>query len=168
MHTTKYSFRDDYSEGAHPKIMEALSQTNLSQQSGYGQDEYSKEAGKEIRKLIEVDDASVYFTPGGTGANLLSIASHLRPHEAVIAAEPAHIVSKEGGAIEATGHQVITQPGVEGKLTAEMIQSAFDRSSEFQPKPRMVFISNATELGTLAAICKKLKLLLLLDGCKGF
>jgi len=119
----------------------------------------------------------IYDTPGGTGANLLSIASHLRPHEAIIAAESGHIVGKEGGAIEATGHKIITEPGVDGKLTPEMIQSAFDRSSEFdyQPKPKMVFIPNATEIGTVynrselaavAAICKKLKLFLLLDGAR--
>ena len=113
----------------------------------------------------------------GTGANLLSIASHLRPHEAIIAAEPGHIVGKEGGAIEVTGHKILTEPGVNGKLTPEMIQSAFDRGSKFdwQPKPKMVFISNTTEMGTLynmselkvvAAVCKKLKLLLFLDGAR--
>ena len=175
--TAKYSFHDDYSEGAHPKIIEALARTNFSQQSGYGEDEYSEDARKLIRNLIGADEASVYFTPGGTGANLLSVASHLRPHEAVIAAEPGHIVGKEGGAIEATGHKIITEPGVDGKLTPEMIQSAFDRSSEFewQPKPKMVFISNATEIGTVynlqelkavAAICQKLKLFLFLDGAR--
>ncbi|KAF2118075.1 putative threonine aldolase [Lophiotrema nucula] len=173
----RYSFHDDYSEGAHPSIIEALAHTNLSQQSGYGDDEYSEDARKSIRNLIGTDEANIYFTPGGTGANLLSIASHLRPHEAIIAAEPAHIVGKEGGAIEATGHKIITEPGIDGKLTPEMIQSAFDRSSEFayQPKAKMVFISNATEIGTVynrnelaavAGICKKLKLLLLLDGAR--
>lgn len=173
----KYSFHDDYSEGAHPRILEALARSNLTQQSGYGDDEYSEDARKAIRHLIGADEAHIYFTPGGTGANLLSIASHLRPHEAIIAAEPGHIVGKEGGAIEATGHKILTEPGVNGKLTPEMIQSAFDRSSEFdwQPKPKMVFISNTTEIGTLyniselkavAAICKKLKLLLFLDGAR--
>ena len=107
----------------------------------------------------------------------MPITNYLRPHEAVIAAESKHIVKKEGGAIEATGHKILTEPGVDGKLTPEMIQSAFDRSSEFdhQPKPMMVFISNATEIGTVynkselaavAAICKRLKLLLLLDGAR--
>ena len=173
----KHNFRDDYSEGAHPRIIETLARTSLSQQSGYGDDEYSEHAKKAIRKLIGDEEAKIFFTPDGTGANLLPIASHLRPHEAIIAAESGHIVGKEGGAIEATGHKIITEPGVDGKLTPEMIQSAFDRSSEFayQPKPKMVFISNATEIGTvynrseLAAvttICKKLKLLLLLDGAR--
>ncbi len=177
--TIKYSFHDDYSEGAHPKIIEAIARTNLSQQSGYGDDEYSENARKAIRNLIGANnnEASIYFTPGGTGANLISIASHLRPHEAVIAAESGHIVGKEGGAVEATGHKLITEPGVDGKLTPEMIQAAVERSSEFafQPKPKMVFVSNATEIGTVytkselvavSEICQKLKLLLFLDGAR--
>jgi threonine aldolase len=173
----KYSFHDDYSEGAHPKIIEALARTNMSQQSGYGDDEFCNDARKAIRSLIGADDATIYFTAGGTGANLLAIASHLRPHEAIIAAEPGHIVGKEGGCVEATGHKILVEPGVDAKLTPEQIQSAFDRSSLFayQPKPRMVFISNATEVGTVytksefeavAAICKKLSLLLLMDGAR--
>ncbi|KAI4101810.1 MAG: hypothetical protein LQ339_004856 [Xanthoria mediterranea] len=173
----KYSFHDDYSEGAHPAIIETLARTNLSQQSGYGSDEYSEDARNAIRNLIGADEAVIYFTLGGTGANLLSIASHLRPHEAVIATEAGHIVGKEGGAIESTGHKIITESGGDGKLTPEMIQSAFRRSSAFdyQPKAKMVFISNATEIGTLynrselaavAAICKELDLLLLLDGAR--
>ncbi|KAK4196078.1 beta-eliminating lyase [Triangularia verruculosa] len=174
---SKYSFHDDYSEGAHPAVLEALSRANHSQQNGYGNDEHCKEARKAIHKLIGSDTAHIYFVPSGTSANLLSIASHLRPHEAVIAAEPAHIVGKEGGAIEATGHKILISPGINGKLTPEHIQSAFGRNTQFayQPKPKMVFIANATELGTvytaqelepIAAICKHLGLLLLMDGAR--
>ena len=101
---TRYSFHDDYSEGAHPEVMEALSRTNLSQQSGYGDDQYCDAARRAIQELIGVGEAAIYFTPGGTGANLVSIASHLRPHEAVISAESGHIVGKEGGAIEVCHH----------------------------------------------------------------
>ncbi|KAH6617857.1 putative threonine aldolase [Chaetomium sp. MPI-SDFR-AT-0129] len=166
-----------HSEGAHPDILEALTRTNLSQQHGYGDDEFSEEARNTIRQLIGSDAATIYFTPGGTGANLLSIASLLRPHEAVIAAEPGHIVGKEGGCVEATGHKILVEPGVEGKLTPKQIQAAFDRSSLFayQPKPKLVFISNATEVGTvyikselqaIAAVCQKLNLLLLMDGAR--
>lgn len=173
----KYRFHDDYSEGAHPKILEALTRTNLSQQRGYGDDEYTQEAKVAIRKLVGDEDASIYFVPGGTGANLLSIASHLRPHEAVIAVEGGHIVGKEGGAIEATGHKIISDDVKDGKPTPAMIQAAVDRNSAFayQPKARMVYISNATEIGTiykksellaLAAICKKLGLLLMMDGAR--
>jgi len=174
---TKYSFHDDYSEGAHPKVLEAMTRTNLSQQSGYGDDDYSQHARTAIRDLIGAESAMIYFTPGGTSANLLSIASHLRPHEAVIAVEAGHIVGKEGGAIEATGHKIITDPGTDGKLTPHMIQTAVDRSSAFayQPKAKMVFISNSTEIGTIykkieltaiSNICKELDLLLMLDGAR--
>lgn len=173
----KYSFHDDYSEGAHPSVIDALAQTNLTQQSGYGNDEYSEAARQSIRNLIGVDEPDIYFTPGGTGANLLAIASHLRPHEAVIAAESGHIVGKEGGAIEATGHKIIAEPSADGKLTPEIIQLACRKSSAFayQPKVKMVFISQATEIGTIytkqeleeiAAVCKTLNLLLLLDGAR--
>ncbi|CAF9914570.1 MAG: hypothetical protein HETSPECPRED_002017 [Heterodermia speciosa] len=175
---TKYSFYDDYSEGAHIDILRPLPRAARDQQKAYGDDEFSEEARKAIRSLIGADEARIYFTPSGTGANLLSVASHLRPHEAVIAAESGHIVGEEGGAIEATGHQILTEPpGVDGKLTPGMIYFAFDRSwqSDFQPKPKMVFIANATESGTvytkselkaIADICLSLKLFLLLDGAR--
>ncbi|KAK2603431.1 hypothetical protein QQS21_004382 [Conoideocrella luteorostrata] len=152
----KYSLHDGYSEGAHPAIIEAFTRTNLSQQRGYGDDGSCEDARQAIRRLIGADEASSYFTPGGTGANILSIASHLRPHEAVISTGSGHIVGKKAGAIEATGHQVLVEPSANGKLTPEKIQSAFHRSSLFayQPKAKMVFISNATEL------------LLLMDGAR--
>ncbi|CZT06944.1 hypothetical protein WAI453_012821 [Rhynchosporium graminicola] len=173
----KYSFHDDYSEGAHPRIIEALAQSNMSQQSGYGDDDFCADARKAIRSLIGAYDATVCFVAGGSGANLLAIASHLRPHEAIIAAEPGHIVGKEGGAVEATGHKILVEAGTEGRLTPEEIQSAVASSSEFawQPKARMVFISNPTEVGTLydksqleaiAATCKRLHLLLFMDGAR--
>ncbi|KUJ16109.1 beta-eliminating lyase [Mollisia scopiformis] len=168
---TKYSFHDDDSEG------EALAQTNMSQHSGYGDDDFCVDARQAIQRLIGANNATVCFVAGSTGANLLAIASHLRPHEAIIATELGHIVGKEGGAVEATGHKILVERGVEGKLTPEQIQSAVDRSSEFawQPKARMVFISNTTEVGTvynksefeaIAAICKRLSLLLLMDGAR--
>ncbi|KAF2828880.1 beta-eliminating lyase [Ophiobolus disseminans] len=169
--TSKYSFHDDYSEGAHPNIIDALAQTNLSQQSGYGHEEYSEDARKANRDLISAPEATIHFTPGGTAANLISIATHLRPHESVIAAASAHIVGKEGGAIEATGHQMLIEAGEGGKLTLEMIRTAFNRSAAFayQPEPKMVFVSNTTEIGTyanIAAVCKELDMLFLLDGAR--
>ncbi|KAJ8123094.1 hypothetical protein ONZ43_g872 [Nemania bipapillata] len=173
----KYAFHDDYSEGAHPNIIDALTRTNFTQQSGYGEDEFSNSARKAIRTLIGADEAGVFFTPGGTGANLLSIACYLRSHQSIIAAESAHIVGKEAAAVEATGHKVLTAPAVDGKLTPENIQSVFDENLLFayQTKIKMVFVSNTTEIGTVytkselaavAAVCKKLGLLLLLDGAR--
>ncbi|KIW11423.1 hypothetical protein PV08_10723 [Exophiala spinifera] len=173
----KRSFADDYGEGAHPRILEALARTNLSQQPGYGNDEFCDKARTLIRESIGVDDASVFFVTGGTPANLISIASCLRPHEAVIAATSGHISSKEAGAIEATGHKVILAPATNGKLTPKSIQVAVDQNSMFphNVKPRMVYISNATETGTiytkqelevLADLCKSLRLILFMDGAR--
>ncbi|EXJ83937.1 threonine aldolase [Capronia epimyces CBS 606.96] len=174
---SKYNFLDDYSEGAHPRIIEALARTNMTQQTAYGNDEFSQDAREAIRNKIGADEATIHFVPSGTAANLLSIASCLRPHEAIIAASSAHIVMKETAAIEATGHKIITQPAVDGKLTPDKIRLAFDQNSIFahQAKPKMVYISNATEIGTvytrselaaIAAICKSLDLLILMDGAR--
>lgn len=173
----KYAFLDDYSEGGHPDIIEALARTSTSQQKAYGNDEFCENARKAIRDKIESDEATVYFVHSGTVANLLLIASSLRPHEAIIAPPSGHIVTKETGAIEATGHKIITASGVDGKLTPESIQLAFDQNSMFahQARPRMVYISNATEIGTvytkreveaIATICKRLDLILLMDGAR--
>ncbi|KAL6245941.1 hypothetical protein RBB50_007094 [Rhinocladiella similis] len=173
----KRSFADDYGEGAHPRILEALARTNLSQQPGYGNDEFCEKAKSLIRESIGVEDASVFFVTGGTPANLISIASCLRPHEAVIAATSGHISSKEAGAIEATGHKVILVPATNGKLTPKAIQAAINQNSMFphNAKPRMVYISNATETGTvytrqelevLVDLCKRLDLILFMDGAR--
>ncbi|KAK5192676.1 hypothetical protein LTR99_009571 [Exophiala xenobiotica] len=173
----KRSFADDYSEGAHPRILEALARTNTSQQSAYGNDDFCEEARRLIRQSIGADDASIFFVTGGTAANLISIACCLRPHEAVIAPTTGHISTKEAGAIEATGHKVILAPAVNGKLTPKAIQLAVGQNSMFahQAKPRMVYISNATETGTIytkkeleavAAVCKSLNLILFMDGAR--
>ncbi|KAK4214339.1 pyridoxal phosphate-dependent transferase [Rhypophila decipiens] len=186
---TKYGFHDDYSEGAHPRVIEAMTRTNLIQQNSYGEDDYCNEARQAILSLIGLDPAGaglgderpsipkIYFTPGGTGANLLAIASHLRPHEAIISAEPGHIVGKEGGAIEATGHKVISVPAEAGKLTPSAIHEGYETAVAFafQPRPKMVFLSNATEIGTVytrqeleavARVCKDMGMMLLMDGAR--
>ena len=96
---TKYSFLDDYSEGCHPDILEALSKTNLVQQTTYGDDEYSIEAKQLIRKKLNDKNAGVYFVSGGTQANLTITSSILNSHEAIISAEIGHILGHEAGAI---------------------------------------------------------------------
>jgi len=173
----KRSFADDYSEGAHPRILEALVRTNTSQQSAYGNDDFCAEARSLIRQSVGTDNASVFFVTGGTAANLISIACCLRPYEAVIAPTTGHISTKEAGAIEATGHKVILAPAINGKLTPKAIQLAVSENSMFahQAKPRMVYISNATETGTIytkkeleavAEVCKSLNLILFMDGAR--
>ncbi len=171
-----YSFMNDYSEGAHPRILDLLSKINFEQNEGYGLDIHSEKAKTYIRNLIQREDADIHFISGGTQTNLIAISSFLRPHQSVIAADTGHIVGHETGAIEATGHQVITTPGVDGKLTPDAIQKALDlNSEEYTTQPKMVYISNSTELGTIYTkaeltaihdICKEKGLILFLDGAR--
>ena len=173
----KYSFKNDYSEGCHPNILEALIKTNLDQQIGYGYDEYSDEARELIKKKINYQNAEIYFVSGGTQANLLVISSILRPHESVISAETGHIFANETGAIEATGHKIHGIVTDDGKLMPEHIQSVLDSHTNkpHQLKQRLVYISNSTEIGTiyqkqelkeLYEFCQSNDLYLFLDGAR--
>lgn len=172
-----YSFQNDYAEGAHPTILQKLFATNEIQQDGYGEDEYSLQAKSIIKQKINRPDAEVYFVPGGTQANMLVIGSLLRPHEAVISAETGHILGHEAGAIESVGHKVIAAPTPDGKLTASLVKRVL-KDYQMRPhvvKPRLVYISNSTEIGSLygkselAALyrfCRENKLLLFMDGAR--
>ncbi|MEM7083233.1 MAG: aminotransferase class I/II-fold pyridoxal phosphate-dependent enzyme [Pseudomonadota bacterium] len=171
-----YRFTDDYSEGAHPLILEALTASNAAQQSAYGDDAHSHNARRALQKHLD-GDAAIHFVASGTLANAICIASCLRPHEAVIAAQSAHIAQHETGAIEATGHKIISVPTDDGKLTVAAVRTAVERNT-FAPhmaKPRLVYLSNATELGTvytgdelsaLSQYCRQHNLLLMLDGAR--
>ena len=147
----KFNFKNDYSEMAHPKILEALSAIGNKQFEGYGLDEYSASAAELIRKKINTPEADVHFISGGTHANLVVISSALRPHEAVIASNSGHISVHETGAIEATGHKICTRDGSNGKLCISDIQSVLDEHAgdEHMVKPRLVYISFSTECGTV-------------------
>ena len=116
-----YSFKDDYSEGCHSSILAMLQKTNLEQQIGYGDDEYSIKAKEFIQQKIGDTDIDIYFTSGGTQANLIVISSILRPHESVISAATGHINVHEAGAIEATGHKVSTIVSSDGKIKVKDI-----------------------------------------------
>jgi len=145
-----YSFRNDYSEGAHPKVLQALSDTNFEQSCGYGLDPRCLSAADLIRELCQAPDADIHFLVGGTQTNLVVIDSLLRPYEAVIAAHTGHVNVHETGAIEATGHKVCTAYAPDGKLTPALVESVVStHSSEHMVHPRLVYISNATEVGTL-------------------
>lgn len=171
-----YSFINDYSEGAHPRILEMLMKYNLEQNHGYGNDQHSINAKEYIKNLIDKKDVDIHFIPGGTQTNLLVISSFLRPHQGVITVDTGHINVHETGAIEATGHKVITQPCDFGKLTPEAITIALDRhTDEHMVQPKMVYLSNSTELGTIYTkaelvairnICKENGLILFLDGAR--
>lgn len=171
-----YSFMNDYSEGAHPRILELLIKSNLEQNSGYGEDVHSDKAKEYIKKLLKKETVEIHFIPGGTQTNLLVISSFLRPHQCVIAADTGHINVHETGAIEATGHKVIAMPCTNGKLTIAAIQTAINHhTDEHMVKPKMVYISYSTELGTLYSkaeltaihnICQANGLILFLDGAR--
>ncbi|HQG58125.1 MAG TPA: aminotransferase class V-fold PLP-dependent enzyme [Candidatus Dojkabacteria bacterium] len=171
----KYSFFNDYSEGAHPLILQALSETNLIQATGYGLDSYSASAKEKILQQLRTD-SDIFFVSGGTQANLICLSSMLRPFEAVICASSGHIAVHEAGAIEATGHKVITVPSKNGKLSKDLIaEVVLTHQDEHMVKPKAVFISNSTEVGThyklqeieeLSDYCKINNLYLYLDGAR--
>jgi threonine aldolase len=171
-----YRFTNDYSEGAHPRILQALLDTNMEQTDGYGEDPFSQEAVELIRAKLGRSDVDIHFIPGGTQTNMIAISAFLRPHEAAISPQTGHIEVHEAGAIEATGHKVITAPGVDGKLRPEDLQEVLDfHQDEHMVKPRLVYISNATELGSiytkgelsaLSRFCREHQLLLYMDGAR--
>ncbi len=171
-----YSFKNDYSEGAHPSIINKLKETNFLQQDGYGDDQFSLKAKKKIQEEIGNNDVDIHFVSGGTQANLIVISSFLRPHESVISASTGHINVHEAGAIEATGHKVCVVDTKDGKLTLDHIQSVVDiHEDEHMVKPAMVYISNSTELGTfytkdelekISKYCKDNNLIFFLDGAR--
>ena len=175
-----YSFTNDYSEGAHKNILAALIKTNFEQTSGYGTDKYCEEASEIIKKLINREDSNVHFLTGGTVTNTAFISSALRPHEGVIAASTSHINVHESGAIEARGHKIIVKEENNGKLLASDVEEVAkkhfdDEEREHCVKPKMVYISNPTELGTiytkeeikkLREVCDNYGLYLYLDGAR--
>jgi len=174
------SFECDYNMGAHPKILEALVKTNMEACQGYGSDIYTERAKEKIRKLCGQEGADVHFLVGGTQTNRIVIDSVLKKYEGVIAATTGHINGHEAGAIEASGHKVLTLPGYDGKLRAsdvEKLLSDFysDRAHEHMVFPGMVYISHPTEYGTLytldeltelSELCRRHSLPLYLDGAR--
>ena len=172
-----YSFRNDYSEGAHPKVLQALADTNLVQTVGYGTDPLCETARDTVRRLCNAPQADVHFLVGGTQTNLLVIESLLRPYEAVIGAHTSHINTHETGAIEATGHKVCSIYAPDGKLTPALVETvlAEHNGTEHMVTPKMVYVSDTTEIGTiytkaeltaLRACCDAHGLFLFLDGAR--
>lgn len=171
-----YSFRNDYSEGAHPYIYQLLMENNLIQQEGYGLDVHSKKAEAYIKRELKTDKAFIHFIPGGTQTNLLAVSAFLRPYQCLIACDTGHVNVHETGAIEGTGHKVFTVPHEDGKLTAAGLLKALSyHETEHMVMPSMVYLSNTTELGTvyskaelsaISRICREHGLLLFLDGAR--
>lgn len=171
-----YSFKNDYSEGAHPRILNALIETNLVQDEGYGEDRYSKEAIELIKEKIESSNVDIHFISGGTQTNLIAISAFLRPHEAAIAVSSGHILGHETGAIEATGHKILSVEGENGKLSPSDLQDVLDgHPDEHMVKPKLVYISNSTEIGSIYSkselqdlhdFCQHNQLILYMDGAR--
>lgn len=173
----KYSFKNDYAEGAHPLVLEALVRSNLTQQNGYGVDEFSVNAERIIQQKMKNPKAKVFLVSGGTQANLIVISAFLRPHESVVSAATGHIFTNESGAIEATGHKVHGIENTDGKIRPADIQKLIDahQNKPHQVKQKMVYISNSTELGTIYSkkelidlyqFCQERNLYLFVDGAR--
>lgn len=171
-------FRNDYGQGCIPEILELLKNTNNECIGGYGIDKYCDQAKLLIRAHILDTEVDVHFITGGTLTNLTIIKSILRPYEAVIACDTGHISTHETGSVEATGHKVIELPNCNGKLTATAIEKAFEDHMlvyEHMVYPKLVYISNSTEFGTvytrqelesLRDVCDRLGLYLMMDGAR--
>lgn len=172
----KLFFMNDYGEGAHPLVMQRLMETNLEHTCGYGLDPYSLRAQAIIREKTGQPGAAVHMMTGGTSANLIAISAFLRPYEAAIAAEGGHINVHETGAIEGSGHKVLVAEGREGKVSAEGVRAVCAcHTDEHMVHPRLLYISQPTEIGTvyslaelraLRAVCDEQGLILFVDGAR--
>lgn len=170
-----YTFTNDYNQTMHPKLLDAFLACQNKVYSGYGHDELSKEARKAIQAKLG-REAHIHFFSGGTITNLTTISHFLRPYEAVLSAESGHIFVHETGAIEATGHKVFPMRSDDGKITTSMMEEALAlHVDEHMVKPKMLYISNTTELGTLynkaeltelSKFCKEKGLYLFIDGAR--
>ena len=176
-----YSFRNDYSELCHEKVLSKLASINRKQFEGYGEDEITLKVKNKIKSLLNNNNVDVYFISGGTQTNLVSISSILKPYQAVLSADSGHIATHEAGAIESTGHKIITlKPNNTGKIKASQISQIMDNhfkdeAREHTPQPAMVYISNPTEFGSIYKYkelkeikeeCEKNNIPLYIDGAR--
>lgn len=173
-------FNNDYSETCHDAVIEYITGNLYQQIPGYGMDDYCDKAADLIREKCNCKNAAVHFLVGGTQANLVLITAALRPHQAILASDSAHINVHETGAIEATGHKIIALPSAEGKITAqqvrrEVVNHRSSADAEHIAQPKIVYISNPTEYGTiysyrelqeLSGVCREFGLLLYMDGAR--
>jgi len=173
-------WNNDYNHGAHPAILQALSDTNDNSYGGYGIDDYCEAAKAELKKYLGCSNADIHFMVGGTQVNFTVIAAALRPFESVISAKSGHINDHETGAVENTGHKIHALEGIDGKITAQQIaaeaQSFCDSGTkEHITQPRLVYLSFPTEFGTLyskaeleaiRSVCDQYDLYLMVDGAR--
>ena len=176
----RMKFNCDYMEGVHPKILQRLVETNLEQTAGYGNDPYCASAKKKILEACECPNGEVYFLVGGTQTNATVIAALLHSYDGVLAAETGHVNVHEAGAIEYTGHKVLTLPQKDGKISAESVEQYLkkfyaDETHEHMVQPGMVYLTHPTEYGTLYTaqelkeihhICQNYQIPLFVDGAR--
>lgn len=174
------SFESDYTEGAHPKILEKLCETNMEKLPGYGSDPYCESAKNKIRKACGCPEAEVMFLVGGTQTNATVIDAMLEKYEGVLAVQTGHVSVHEAGAIEYTGHKVLELPSHDGKMDAEELEEYLqkfwqDETHEHMVFPGMVYLSHPTEYGTLysreelkaiSVVCQQFHIPLYLDGAR--
>lgn len=180
MRNNKILFQCDYTEGACPEIINRLVETNMIQTNGYGEDEFCYAAAEKIRRACDDESLDVQFMVGGTQTNMTVIDSALRSYQGVLCADTGHINVHETGAVESLGHKVLALPHVDGKISAKQIEDAYnahinDANHEHMVQPKMVYISNPTELGSIyykdeltdiAKVCRRSGLYLFLDGAR--
>lgn len=173
-------FENDYGYGAHPKVLEHLMETNMEAVSGYGNDKFTASAAEKIKKACSCPEGQVYFLTGGTQTNMVVIDTLLRPYEGVVASSCGHVNTHEAGAIESTGHKVLTVPHKNGKLDADdlrdYVQTFYaDASHDHMVFPGMVYISHPSEYGTvytknelerISVVCHEFDMPLFLDGAR--
>lgn len=174
------SFASDYIAGAHPEILQRLMETNMEPLSGYGSDKYCESAANKIKKACNCPDGVVYFIAGGTQTNQIVISTMLENFQGVVSATTGHVSAHEAGAIEYTGHKVLTVPGYEGKMKAEDLSSFIktfygDENHEHMVFPGMAYISYPTEYGTIYSkkelediykVCREYDIPLFIDGAR--
>ncbi len=174
------SFESDYTTGAHPAILARLTETNMTPLSGYGSDCFTESAIEKIKKAIDCPHAQIYLAVGGTQTNQLVISTMLRDYEGVISAETGHIGTHEAGAIEHSGHKVMTLPSHTGKIDAGELHEYLcnfyaDGNHEHMVFPGMVYISHPTEYGSIYSkselssisdVCREYKIPLYIDGAR--
>lgn len=174
------SFESDYTTGAHPEILKRLLETNMEAVSGYGTDPYTSSAIDRIKKECGLESAQVYLAVGGTQTNQLVISTMLADYEGVVAAETGHVSTHEAGAIEHSGHKVLTIPGHMGKIDYKELSNYLagfygDGNHEHMVFPGMVYISQPTEYGSIYSkqdlkdisnVCKEYKIPLYIDGAR--
>lgn len=171
-------FRNDYGEGCIEPIMQLLTQANEQSNPGYGVDKYSQKAANLIRQELGGVSADLHFIVSGTLTNIVMIRHVLRPYEAVLCTDTAHILQHEAGAVEASGHKIFSIPNSTGKLTAAAIRKTVE-AVHSDPNafivPKLVYLSNATELGTvytreeleaISQVCHDFSLYLMIDGAR--